>query len=135
MTDVLATCPCGAPIIRDPKRSRTSQRETRRKYCSRFCGGKYGGGLAIKAPDILGQCLVCGTDIVRNPRRSRHSERNRKYCTRACSGAARRGVPFPGTPRKPVVKPAPPVEPAAPVWRPPGWAPAPNVGKSSRRAR
>lgn len=132
MTDVLATCPCGAPILRDPKRSLESARERSRKFCSRTCGGRFGGGLAVKAPEVIGTC-PCGTAIMRNPRRSRWSERNRRYCSRACSADARRGLPFPGKRvSRPALRVAPVVEPERPVWRPPGWAAVPQVAGRGR---
>lgn len=115
------TCPCGAPI--------TSTRN--RKFCSRSCAGTHGGGHrpASKFCRACGWLMDDGGVYV--------DKAGHRRCRRCVIAAGRadyvpgpKGSPRPKAASRPRAVPAPVrVEPAVPVWRPPGWAPVPAVGR------
>lgn len=118
-------CPCGAPTKR-----------AGRKYCSRTCAGKRGGG---KTPPS-DTCPACRADLTVDDNvyigKSGPTKGHRR-CRRCVLAKGRPDYrPGPkGAPRaragarrpRPRAVPAPPVrvEDSAPKWRPPGWAPVP----------
>lgn len=123
------TCPCGQPLI--PKTNLA--RDRNRKYCSKHCAGRYGGGKATKAT----HCPRCGwAKDADNTYRNGSCRR----CTLAASKGDPNHVPAPrGTrpshnrrppKRQPSPPPAPVAEPSRPVWRPPGWSAVPNTRPS-----
>ncbi len=129
-----ATCPCGGPI--GPRGV---------KFCSKSCSGTYGG--ALRPPSDT--CPACGDDLTVDDNvyvgKSGPTKGHRR-CRRCVLAKGRadyrpgpKGAPKarPGArrprPRPVVIAPAPaPAEPAVPAWRPPGWAPVPNVKRVER---
>lgn len=125
----MTTCPCGEEV--------TSPRA--RKFCSKSCAGRYGGG---KTPPSS-ECRACGADLTDDANvyvGKSGPRKGHRRCRRCVLAAGQPDyVPGPkGAPkaqagkRRPRPKPIPaptPIrpEPEVPVWRPPGWAPVPQV--------
>lgn len=129
----MTTCPCGETVV--PRTNKA--RDAARKFCSRSCAGRFGGGLT--PPSKF--CRRCGWAM--DEANTYTGPGNRTRCRRCLLAAGRaeyvptpKGAPRPkpATKAKPKTKPKPvpaptPIrsEPEVPVWRPPGWAPVPQV--------
>lgn len=75
-------------------------------------------------------CEVCQTELPRRPRECRADYMKRRFCSHACSGAARRTTPAkpPKPPRLAGPEPEPP-RVINGIWRPaaPGWPDQPQI--------
>ncbi len=118
------TCPCGAHVTRPGRR-----------FCGQSCAGRYGGG---KTPPSV-DCPACGWDLTDDGNvyvgKSGPTTGHRRCRRCVLAKGDPSYVPGPkGHPkakagaRRPRPKTAPVrVEPERPAWRPPGWAPVPQV--------